>query len=284
MRPRSSAGARPLDPAGGGLTGVDPQTILEALLAGALIGFVLGLVGGGGSILAVPLLVYGVGVTSPHVAIGTGAVAVALNALAGLAGHARAGTVKWSCAGVFAAAGVVGAALGAEAGKAFDGQRLLALFGVLMMVVGLAMLRRRRAREAPDVRLTLATARPLLMRLVPIGFAVGLMAGFFGIGGGFLIVPGLIAATAMPIGIAIGSSLVAVSALGATTAASYALSGLIDWPLVGLLVAGGIVGSVSGRLLGARLAGRKRTLEIGFAAAVIGVGLFVAVKGAANFA
>lgn len=284
MRHGPDAGPRTVEPAGGALTGVDPQTILAALLAGALIGFVLGLVGGGGSILAVPLLVYGVGVTSPHVAIGTGAVAVALNALAGLAGHARAGTVKWPCAAVFATAGVVGAALGAEAGKAFDGQRLLALFGVLMMVVGLAMLRRRRAREAPEVRLTAATARPLLLRLVPIGFGVGLLAGFFGIGGGFLIVPGLIAATAMPIGAAIGSSLLAVSALGATTAASYALSGLIDWALVGWLVAGGIMGSVTGRLLGARLAGRKRALEIGFALAVIGVGLFVAAKGAASFA
>ena len=96
---------------------MDPATIAAALLAGALIGLVLGLVGGGGSILAVPLLVYFVGVGSTHAAIGTAAVAVALNAAAGLAGHARAGNVKWPCALVFAAAGIAGAALGAELGR-----------------------------------------------------------------------------------------------------------------------------------------------------------------------
>lgn len=260
------------------------MTILAALFAGALIGFVLGLVGGGGSILAVPLLVYAVGVNSPHMAIGTAAVAVALNALAGLAGHAREGNVKWRCALVFAASGMVGAALGAEAGKAFDGQRLLALFGVLMVVVGALMLRRRRGGEQPDVRLTADSAPHLLARLVPIGLGVGLLAGFFGIGGGFLIVPGLIAATGMPIGIAIGSSMVAVSALGATTAASYALSGLVDWLLIAWLVGGGVVGSLAGRALGARLASRKRLLEVGFALLVIAMGLFVVWKGLAAFA
>jgi uncharacterized protein len=106
-----------------------PATMLAALGAGGAIGLVLGLVGGGGSILAVPLLVYAVGVASPHAAIGTAAVAVALNAAASLAGHARAGNVKWPCAMVFAAVGMIGAALGAEAGKAMDGARLMALFG-----------------------------------------------------------------------------------------------------------------------------------------------------------
>ena len=92
--------------------------MLAALASGALIGLILGLVGGGGSILAVPLLVYVVGVGSTHAAIGTAAVAVSVNALASLTGHARAGRVKWRCAGVFAAAGVIGAGLGAELGKA----------------------------------------------------------------------------------------------------------------------------------------------------------------------
>lgn len=261
-----------------------PTTILAALTAGALIGFVLGLVGGGGSILAVPLLVYFVGVGQPHVAIGTSAVAVALNALAGFVGHARAGNVKWGCASVFAVAGMAGAALGAEIGKAFDGDKLLALFGVLMVVVGLLMLRRRKAAEAPDVKLTRESAGELLPRLVPLGLGVGLLAGFFGIGGGFLIVPGLIAATAMPIGLAIGSSLLAVTALGATTATSYALSGLIDWVLIVWLVGGGIVGSVIGRRLSMHLAGRKRLLEIGFAGLVIAIGLWVAWSGIGAFA
>jgi uncharacterized protein len=197
---------------------VDTAATLAALASGGVIGLILGLVGGGGSILAVPLLIYVVGVGSPHAAIGTAAVAVTVNALASLVGHARAGRVKWRCASVFAVSGMIGAALGAELGKAFDGKRLLVLFGLLMIGVGLSMLRKRRTAEAPDVRLTRDSASTLLPRLVPIGLGVGLAAGFFGIGGGFLIVPGLILATAMPLPFAIGTSLVVVSALGLTTA------------------------------------------------------------------
>jgi uncharacterized membrane protein YfcA len=258
---------------------IDPSFVFAALAAGAAIGLVLALVGGGGSILAVPLLVYFVGVDSPHAAIGTAAVAVALNAAAGLAGHARAGTVKWPCALVFGLAGVLGAALGAEAGKAMDEQRLLALFGLMMVVIGLAMLRPRRSPGDADVRLRRETAGHLLPRLVPAGLGVGLLAGFFGIGGGFLIVPALILATGMPMRHAIGTSLVAVTALGLTTAGSYALSGLVDWPLVGLLVAGGVAGAGLGMIAGRRLATARRALEIGFALLVIAVGLYVAAQG-----
>lgn len=254
------------------------ETLVLALLSGALIGLVLGLVGGGGSILAVPLIVHVVGTGSPHLAIGTAAIAVALNAAASLSGHWRAGTVKWRCAGVFAAAGVAGAAMGAEIGKAIDGQALLGLFGLLMIGVGLSMLRARRSAPDPDVRLTRDSARRLLPRLIPIGGGVGLLSGFFGIGGGFLIVPGLIAATAMPIANAIGTSLVAITAFGATTATSYALSGLIDWPLAAALVAGGVAGAGLGVMLGRRAARHKRLLERGFAVVVILVGLAVAAQ------
>lgn len=260
---------------------LDPAAVAPALGAGAAIGLTLGLVGGGGSILAVPLLVYAVGVKSPHAAIGTAAVAVALNAASSLAGHARAGTVKWPCAAVFAGAGVIGAALGAEAGKALDGQRLLALFGLLMIVVGGAMLRPRGGREWPDVRLRPETARYLLPRLIPIGFAVGLLAGFFGIGGGFLIVPGLMLATAMPLRNAVATSLVAVTALGLTTAASYALSGLVDWLLVAILAVGGMAGAFAGIALGKRLAGHRRAMEIGFAVIVMLIGGYVIWQGLA---
>jgi uncharacterized protein len=256
-----------------------PGTLAAALGAGGAIGLVLGLVGGGGSILAVPLLVYAVGVASPHAAIGTAAVAVALNAAASLAGHARVGNVKWPCAVVFALAGVIGAALGAEAGKAMDGARLLVLFGGLMVVVGASMLRKRRSPDNPDVRLERSTASVLLPRLVPIGFAVGLLAGFFGIGGGFLIVPGLILATGMPLRIAVGTSLVVVTALGLTTAASYAMSGYVDWRLVGILVAGGAAGSALGVKLGKRLAAHKRAMELGFAVLVMAMGGYVIARG-----
>ncbi|CAM3225914.1 MULTISPECIES: sulfite exporter TauE/SafE family protein [Sphingomonas] len=254
---------------------MDTATILAALVSGGVIGLILGLVGGGGSILAVPLLIYGVGIRSPHAAIGTAAVAVTANALASLIGHARAGRVKWRCASVFAASGMIGAGLGAELGKAFDGKRLLVLFGLVMIGVGLSMLRKRRTVEAPNVRLTRDTAATLLPRLVPIGMGVGLAAGFFGIGGGFLIVPGLVVATAMPLPFAIGTSLVVVSALGLTTATSYALSGLVDWGVTALLVAGGVGGTIAGIALGKLLGTRKGLLERGFAAMVIAIGAYI---------
>ena len=118
--------------------------------SGAVVGFVLGLVGGGGSILAVPLMVYLVGVSNPH-AIGTSAFAVAVNAATGLANHARAGTVEWRCASVYAAAGVWGAIAGSTAGKAFDVQKLLFLFASVMVLVGIMMLRGRGQTGDADV-------------------------------------------------------------------------------------------------------------------------------------
>ena len=250
-----------------------------AVGSGGAIGLVLGLVGGGGSILAVPLLVYLVGVSSPHVAIGTAAIAVALNAAVGLIGHARQGTVKWNCALVFAASGMIGSALGAAAGKAMDGQRLLALFGIAMAGVGLSMLLAKSTDGDPSVRLTRLTARRLLPWLLATGFAVGLLSGFFGIGGGFLIVPALMFATGMPITNAVGTSLVAVTTFGLTTATSYAASGLIDWSLVGLLVGGGIAGSYAASYLGQRIAARKGLLTRLFAIGVNAVGAFVITRG-----
>jgi hypothetical protein len=260
---------------------IEPHTALS-LLSGSLVGFSLGLIGGGGSVLAVPLLVYVVGVVSPHAAIGTSAVAVAASALLSLAGHARARTVKWPCALVFAVFGIAGAALGAHLGKMMDGQKLLALFGLLMVAVGALMLRPREGGHAPDVRLSAESARRLLPALAGTGTLVGGLSGFFGIGGGFLIVPGLVGATAMPLLNAIGSSLVSVAAFGATTAASYAASGLVDWPTAGLFVLGGALGGLAGTWLARRLAARKRALTVLFAVIVVSVGVYVVARGIAH--
>lgn len=252
--------------------------VLLAVGSGGIVGFTLGLVGGGGSIMAVPLLVYVVGVASPHVAIGTSAVAVAASAAANLVGHARARTVKWSCSVVFALAGVTGAAGGAHLGKLIDGSRLLTLFGMLMIFIGLLMLRPRKSGSNPDVRLGRDSLH-LLPYLIGIGFAVGALSGFFGIGGGFLIVPGLIAATGMPLINAIGSSLFAVAAFGTTTAVSYSFSGLVDWPLAGLFIFGGALGGIVGIQLAHRLSSHKHALTRIFSGIITAVGVYVVVRG-----
>jgi uncharacterized membrane protein YfcA len=246
-----------------------------AISSGSVVGLSLGLIGGGGSILAVPLLIYAVGMPSVHAAIGTSAVAVAASAAVSLVGHARARNVRWGCAIVFALSGIVGATAGAQLGKMMDGARLLLLFGVLMIVVGAAMLKRRTGGDDIGVRLDRTTAPRLLPVLVATGFGVGLLSGFFGIGGGFLIVPGLIGATAMPMLDAIGSSLVSVTLFGATTATSYALSGLVEWRIAGLFVLGGAAGGVIGLLAANRLGAHKRTLTYVFATVVISTGLYV---------
>jgi uncharacterized protein len=249
------------------------------LICGALVGMVLGVIGGGGSIFAVPLMVYLVGVRSPHVAIGTSAVAVAVSAAVNLLLHARRGTVKWSCAIVFSIAGVLGAWAGSSLGKATDGGRLLALFGVIMIVIGALTLRRRADSGRADVRLDKSTARTLGPRLLGTGLAAGTVAGFFGIGGGFLIVPSLIFATDMQMIAAVGSSLVGVTSFGLTTAANYARSGWVDWTLAGTFIAGGAIGGIAGTHLAMRLARRRRALVITFALVVIGVGAYMTLRG-----
>lgn len=259
----------------------DMVTALLSSASGAIVGLVLGLLGGGGSILAVPLLVYLVGLSPPHVALGTSALAVSATAFGNLIGHARSGsgTIKWKCAVVFAMAGVIGALLGAEVAKRIDGQALLILFGGLMVGVGLTMLRRPEAKDTGDVQLTRETARALLPPLLGIGFAVGSFSGFFGIGGGFLIVPGLMWATGMPLRMASASSLISVSAFGAATAFSYAVAGLIDWPIATLFIGGGIAGGIAGVALSRVLAPHKREMGIAFATLVVAVGLYVIVRG-----
>jgi uncharacterized membrane protein YfcA len=241
------------------------------LASGALVGFSLGLVGGGGSILAVPLMVYVVGVSDAHVAIGTSAIAVAANAAVNLSNHARGGTVMWSCALTFAAAGIAGAFAGSIFGKMLDGERLLALFALLMLVIAVLMLKTRSRIGLSDVQISWANTPAI----VGLGLATGTLSGFFGIGGGFLIVPALMLATGMPIMNAVSSSLVAVTAFGLTTAASYAYSGLISWGLAGLFIAGGIAGGLIGTRSARLLSARRGALNIVFAAVIIAVALYM---------
>ncbi len=243
---------------------------IAAIGSGVLVGFSLGLIGGGGSILATPLLLYAVGITDPHVALGTGALAVSVNAYANLIGHARKGHVWWGCAAVFALIGTIGALAGSSLGKVVEGQRLLFLFGLLMLVVAVLMLRPR--QDKPKLR-AVDWRMCLLAGVVALG--AGILSGFFGIGGGFLIVPSLILATGMPTINAIGSSLLSVGTFGLATAANYALSGLIDWSVAAEFIGGGVVGGAFGMLLATRLAAHKSALSRIFAALVIVVALYV---------
>jgi uncharacterized membrane protein YfcA len=241
------------------------------LASGACVGFSLGLVGGGGSVLAVPLMVYVVGVPEPHIAIGSSAIAVATNAAVNLSNHARGGTVIWSVAAVFATAGIIGAFCGSLLGKMLDGQKLLALFALVMLVIAMLMLKTRGRVGIPDVKMSMAN----LPAVAGLGLATGTLSGFFGIGGGFLIVPALMLATGMPIMNAVSSSLVAVTAFGLTTAASYAWSGLIAWDLAGLFIAGGLAGGVAGTSLARRLSARRGALSVVFASVIVAVALYM---------
>ncbi len=255
---------------------LEPIQYLLGAFSGGLVGLTLGMFGGGGSILAVPLMMYVVGVPSAHLAIGTSALAVAANAFTNLLGHARLGNVKWRCAGFFSAGGILGAFLGSSAGKLVDGQKLLVLFAFLMLLVGVMMLRKRNAEGDENAQCVLQNAP----KVVGIGGLAGAFSGFFGIGGGFLIVPGLIAATGMPIIYAIGSSLVAVTAFGLTTALNYAASGYADWALAGIFIGGGIIGGQAGAYFAKRLSARRGVLNILFSGLIFVVAFYMLYRSA----
>ncbi len=248
------------------------QVILTALASGAVVGVFLGAFGGGGSVLAAPLLLYVVGVSDPHVAIGTSAAAVAVIALFSLFGHWRGGRVKWPCAIVFALSGLIGSILGSSLAKVTQGDVLLLGFAAAMALIGASMFRKPRSAGQPDVHISPA----IIMRLVPVGLVVGCAAGFFGIGGGFLIVPGLMLAAGMTMANATASSLVSVAIFGGSTSANYALSGMVDLRLAALLLVGGAAGGSLGILLARRLESRVRVARSGFAALVLVVAAYIA--------
>lgn len=244
---------------------------LLSIISGGIVGFSLGLIGGGGSILAVPLLLYLVGYHDPHVVLGTTALAVALTAFANLLPHWRAGNVRWQAAIAFAIPGALGAAVGASIGKAVGGKQLLFLFAILMLGVAVNMVRKRRKTAPRPER----TGWAMVRWVVPISLVVGLLAGFFGIGGGFLIVPGLMLATGMPILTAVGTSLVSVGAFGTTTAITYALAGKVNWLIAIEYFGGGILGGWLGARLATRLGARKQVLSRIFAGVVFVVALYM---------
>ena len=154
----------------------------------------------------------------------------------------------------------------------------LGLVGVagLMLVVGVMMLRGRGTTGDPTVQLTPGNAP----KLVGTGAATGILSGFFGIGGGFLIVPSLMWSTRMPIYNAIGSSLVGVTAFGLTTALNYAVSGWVDWPLAAVFIAGGVLGGLGGARLAKVLSDRRGALTSVFAALIFVVAVYMLYRSA----
>ncbi len=247
---------------------------LAGVLSGSLVGFSLGLIGGGGSVLATPLMLYVVGVPQTHVAIGTSAFAVSVNAFLGFLTHARGRTVRWRAALIFAAVGIIGALAGSTLGKALDGERLLFLFGLAMVVVGIAMLRGGHG-GANNVETRIVATD---FRVGSAAFFTGLVSGFFGIGGGILIVPALTFATGMAMINAVGSSLLAVGALGLTTAVNYAASRLVDWKLALEFICGGLVGGYFGARLAMHLGERREALRRIFAITIFVVAAYVLLR------
>lgn len=259
------------------MSGLEP---LLAVLCGGVVGFTLGLLGGGGSILATPLLLYVIGL-GPHQAIGTGALAVSASAFANFATHFRAGNVRWRSAGLFAIIGMFGAFIGSELGKSVDGKKLLFLFAILMMVVSVRMFHSRAGASLQDVPAGHRYCnRKSIPKIAGSAMAVGLLSGFFGIGGGFLIVPALLFATGMPMLFAVGSSLLAVGGFGLTTAANYALSGLVNWPIAAEYIAGGFLGGWIGMRLACRLSSHKTTLNQIFAGVVCLMAIYMLYRNA----
>jgi uncharacterized membrane protein YfcA len=247
---------------------MDVLALVFAILSGGLVGFSLGLIGGGGSILATPLLLYIVGVKDPHLAIGTSALVVAVSALGNLAGHAKHGHIRWKPALAFAFCGVVGTFFGSTTGKNFPGDHLLFLFALLMIVIALRMLYTSQRPDAVEKSIQYPV-------LAAVAFAVGAVSGFFGIGGGFLIVPGLILATGMPMISAVGSSLVCVTAFGLTTAINYAASGLVAWDIAAVFILGGLGGGYYGRKSARHLALTRGALHKVFAIIVLLVAVYM---------
>jgi uncharacterized membrane protein YfcA len=240
-----------------------------ALAFGLLIGLLLGTVGGGGSILIVPILVYALDL-GVHEATATSLVIVGMTSLIGAVPHARAGRVAVRTALMFGAAGIVGAFAGTRLNALVSGPVILLLFGLLMLLVALRMAVGQRS-SAPTAPPTAAGGLP--WPVMATGLVVGLMTGLFGVGGGFLIVPALVLILRLPMRLAVGTSLVVIAINSAAALGAHLSSGGIDASLAALFVAGGFVGA----LVAGRLAGRvdEARLSRGFAALVALVGIYL---------
>lgn len=232
-----------------------------------VVGVTLGLLGGGGSILMVPLLVYVAGMGTKE-AIAASLVVVGTTSAVSVVGHARAGRVRWRTGLLFGMAGMVGAFAGGLVGGHLPGPVLMGIFAVMMVATAVAMLRGRSAPAPTAVRTALPVVRVLLDGLV-----VGLATGLVGAGGGFLVVPALALLAGLPMAVAVGTSLLVIAMKSFAGLAGYLATVPIDWALTGAVTAAAVVGSFVGNRLVDRIP--ADALRRGFGWFVLAMGAFV---------
>jgi uncharacterized membrane protein YfcA len=247
--------------------------VLAALPLGLAIGLAVGMLGGGGSVLAVPVLVYVLG-QDVHEATTASLVIVTAGALAGGLGHARTRSVCWSHAAWFVAAALPGVVAGTAAGDAVGGSALIGGFAGLMLVAALATWRRSGTPDEEGGDGPAACPPLRRQRDVALGFAVGALTGFFGIGGGFVVVPALAVLLTLSMRLAVGTSLVIIACTSLLGLLAHLVAGrTIDVPVTVAMAAGCAVGALGGGLLAAgvsqRVLGRAFALLVAVVAAYL---------------
>lgn len=215
-----------------------------AVALSVLVGVALGLLGGGGAILMVPLLVYVAG-QSPNDAIATSLLVVGVTSVVAVISYARAGQVRWKVAAIFGVAAMAGAYAGGLLSHYIPGSVLLVMFAVVMIGAGVAMLRPRTA-AAEDHPL-----RPV--RAVMLGAVVGVISGLVGAGGGFLLVPALALLAGLPMQSAVGTSLLIIAMQSFAGLGGHLASVGIDWPVAGMITAAAVIGALIGAPLAERI-------------------------------
>ncbi|MGW5154665.1 sulfite exporter TauE/SafE family protein [Nonomuraea wenchangensis] len=240
------------------------------LTAAALIGVTLGLFGGGGSILAVPVLVYLADVPARQ-AIAMSLLIVAVTSAVSAIGHARAGRIRWRTGLVFGAAGMAGAYAGGLIGPHLPESLLMAAFAAMMLATAIAMIR---GRRTPGV--TPAGHELPVLHVIAEGVAVGVVTGLVGAGGGFLVVPALVLLGGLPMGVAVGTSLLVIAMKSLAGLAGYLHSVPIDWSLALPVTAAAVVGGLAGGSLAGRIDGHRARTAFGWF--VLAMGVFVLVQ------
>ncbi|MBG6226448.1 putative membrane protein YfcA [Arthrobacter sp. CAN_A2] len=251
-------------------------TLILVLALSILIGLSLGVLGGGGSILTVPILVYAAGFEAKE-AIAASLFVVGVTSAISVISHARNGRVMWRTGLIFGAAGMAGAFIGGLLGGYIPGQILLIAFALMMVATSIAMIRGRRKPAKGHGTAVDSGKRELpLKRVILDGVVVGLVTGLVGAGGGFLVVPALALLGGLPMSVAVGTSLVVISMKSFAGLAGYLTTVEINWPLTLAVTAAAIVGS----LIGAQLAGRipEQALRKGFGWFVLVMGAFVLIQ------